>query len=140
MKTEEDIAEDDKGFIRRPTDQNINLAFYFEDHLPNDPTLRVYVNTVFGSGFPLGPPNDINARNIFSGDEYYRVDIGLSKAFELKNHNYLKMIWLRLEMLNALGADNTLSYSWIQDITGAQLAIPNSLSARFLNLKISADF
>ena len=140
LKTQEDIAEDDKGFIRRPTDQNINLAFYFEDHLPNDPSLRVYVNTVFGSGYPLGPPNNINARNIFSGDEYYRVDIGVSKSFEIRKHNYLKMIWLRLEMLNALGADNTLSYSWIQEITGSQLAIPNSLSARFLNLKLSAEF
>ena len=140
LKTQEDIAEDNKGYIRRPTDQNVNLAFYFEDHLPNDPSLRVYVNTVFGSGFPLGPPNNFNARNIFSGDEYYRLDIGLSKSFKLTNHNYLKMIWLRLEMLNAFGADNTLSYSWIQDVNGAQLAIPNSLSARFLNLKISADF
>lgn len=140
LNTQEDIAEDDKEFIRRPTDQRINLAFYFEDHLPNDPTMRVYVNTVFGSGYPLGPPNEINARNIFSGDEYYRVDLGLSKSFELRNHKYLKTLWLRAEVLNVLGADNTLSYSWIQDITGSQLAIPNSLSARFLNFKLAADF
>lgn len=140
LKTEEDIAEDDKGYIRRPTDQHVNLAFYFEDHLPNDPTLRVYVNTVFGSGYPLGPPNNFDARNIFSGDEYYRVDIGLSKSFNLTNHKYLKMIWLRAEILNALGADNTLSYSWIEDVNGDQLAIPNSLSARFLNLKLAAVF
>ncbi|MEM9896006.1 MAG: carboxypeptidase-like regulatory domain-containing protein [Bacteroidota bacterium] len=140
LRTKEDIAEDTKGNIRRPTDQNINLAFYFEDHLPNDPTFRIYVNTVFGSGFPLGPPTDINARNIFSGDEYYRVDLGLSKSFELTSHRYLKTIWIRFEVLNALAADNTLSYSWIQDVTGAQLAIPNSLSARFLNLKLIADF
>lgn len=140
LNTQEDITEDEKGFIRRPTDQRINLAFYFEDHLPNDPTMRVYVNSVFGSGYPLGPPNEINARNIFSGDEYYRVDIGLSKSFELGNNKYLKTLWLRAEVLNVLGADNTLSYSWIQDVTGAQLAIPNSLSARFLNFKISADF
>ncbi|MEQ8906763.1 TonB-dependent receptor [Ekhidna sp.] len=140
LNTQEDIAQDNKGYIRRPTDQRINLAFYFEDHLPNDPSMRVYVNSVFGSGYPLGPPNEINARNIFSGDEYYRVDIGLSKSFELSNHKYLKTLWLRAEVLNVLGADNTLSYSWIQDVTGAQLAIPNSLSARFLNLRISADF
>lgn len=140
LNTQEDIAEDDKGFIRRPSDQRINLAFYFEDHLPNDPSMRVYVNSVFGSGYPLGPPNEINARNIFSGDEYYRVDLGLSKSFELRNHKYLKTLWLRAEVLNVLGADNTLSYSWIQDVTGSQLAIPNSLSARFLNFRISADF
>ncbi|WP_424960928.1 TonB-dependent receptor [Ekhidna sp.] len=140
LNTQEDIVEDDKGYIRRPTDQRINLAFYFEDHLPGDPTMRVYVNSVFGSGYPLGPPNEINARNIFSGDEYYRVDLGISKSFELNNNKYLKTLWLRAEVLNVLGADNTLSYSWIQDVTGAQLAIPNSLSARFLNFKISADF
>ncbi|MEQ6168716.1 TonB-dependent receptor [Ekhidna sp. MALMAid0563] len=140
LNTQEDIVEDDKGYIRRPTDQRINLAFYFEDHLPGDPTMRVYVNSVFGSGYPLGPPNEINARNIFSGDEYYRVDLGISKSFQLNNNKYLKTLWLRAEVLNVLGADNTLSYSWIQDVTGAQLAIPNSLSARFLNFKISADF
>ncbi|WP_350206846.1 TonB-dependent receptor [Ekhidna sp.] len=140
LNTQEDIVEDDKGYIRRPTDQRINLAFYFEDHLPGDPTMRVYVNSVFGSGYPLGPPDEINARNIFSGDEYYRVDLGISKSFQLNNNKYLKTLWLRAEVLNVLGADNTLSYSWIQDVTGAQLAIPNSLSARFLNFKISADF
>lgn len=140
LNTKEDIAEDTKGYIRRPSDQHINLAFYFEDHMPNDPTVRVYVNSVFGSGYPLGPPNDLERRNIFSGDEYYRVDLGLSKSFELKNHKYLKTFWLRVELLNALAADNTLSYSWIQDVNGSQLAIPNSLSARFLNFRISADF
>ena len=140
LNTREDISEDDKGYIRRPSDQNVNLAFYFEDHMPGDPSLRVYVNTVIGSGYPLGPPNEINARNIFSGDEYFRVDMGLSKSFELKNHKYLKTLWLRAEVLNVLGADNTLSYSWIQDVTGSQLAIPNSLSARFLNFRVSADF
>ena len=140
LKTREDLVEDDKGYIRRPTDQHVNLAFFFEDHLPNDPTVRVYVNSLFGSGFPLGPPNEINARNIFSGDEYFRVDIGFSKSFELTRNKHLKTLWLRAEILNALGADNTLSYSWIQDITGSQLAIPNSLSARFLNIRVSADF
>ncbi|MEM9339642.1 MAG: carboxypeptidase-like regulatory domain-containing protein [Bacteroidota bacterium] len=140
LKTREDLEEDNRGYIRRPTDQHINLAFFFEDHMPNDPSVRVYVNTVFGSGFPLGPPNEIDARNIFSGDEYFRVDMGFSKSFELKNNKYLKTLWLRAEVLNALGADNTLSYSWIQDINGGQLAIPNSLSARFLNIRVSADF
>ncbi|MEP1095770.1 MAG: carboxypeptidase-like regulatory domain-containing protein [Cyclobacteriaceae bacterium] len=140
LNTREDLEEDEKNYIRRPSDQRINLAFYFEDHMPNDPSVRVYVNSIFGSGYPLGPPNEINARNIFSGDEFFRVDIGFSKSLELKKNKYLKILWLRAEVLNALGADNTLSYSWIQDIRGSQLAIPNSLSARFLNFRISADF
>lgn len=140
LNTKENLAEDNKEYIRRPTDQHFNLAFFFEDHIPTDPTLRVYVNSVFGSGFPIGPPNDLNARNTFSGDNYFKVDMGFSKSFQLKNHKYLKTIWLRAEILNALGAINTLSYSWIQDINGNQLAIPNSLIARFLNIRIVADF
>lgn len=140
LNTREDLEEDDKNHIRRPSDQRINLAFFFEDHMPNDPSVRVYVNSIFGSGYPLGPPNEINARNIFAGDEFFRVDIGFSKSLELRKNKYLKTLWLRAEILNALGADNTLSYSWIQDIRGSQLAIPNSLSARFLNFRISADF
>jgi len=42
--------------------------------------------------------------------------------------------------LNALGADNTLSYTWIEDVNGNNFAIPNSLSARFLNIKITTEF
>lgn len=140
LNTKEDLSQDVKSFIRRPSDQRINLAFYFEDHLPGDPSMRVYVNGVIGSGYPLGPPNDINARNIFSGDEYYRIDMGLSKMFQMQKGTALNSLSIKLEVLNVLGADNTLSYSWIQDVSGAQLAIPNSLSARFLNLRIIADF
>ena len=75
-------------------------------------------------------------RNIFQGDEYYRADLGLSKRFDLKFNQYFNKLWIRAEVLNALGADNTLSYTWIQDVNGSNFAIPNSLSARFLNLKI----
>lgn len=139
LKTEENVVGDEQGFVRRPSDQHINLAVYFEDHMPNDPTLRIYLNMVYGSGFPTGPPGELSVRNRFSGDEYYRADIGLSKQFFL-NATPFKVFWLRLEVLNALGADNTLSYSWIDDVNGNQFAIPNSLSARFLNIKFSAEF
>ncbi len=126
------------GYVRRPMDQRINIAAYFEDHMPNDPTLRVNLNLVFGSGYPFGPPKNQRYRNYFAGDEYYRVDIGLSKFFNTKRTSFSKL-WLRVEVLNALAADNTLSYSWIQDVNGAQFAIPNSLSARFFNVKLTAE-
>jgi hypothetical protein len=139
LTTQENIAGDGKGFVRRPSDQHINMAIYFEDHMPNDPSLRIYLNMVYGSGYPVGPPNDITLRNVFSGDAYYRVDIGLSKEIKLRNQK-LQSLAIRAEVLNALGADNTLSYSWIQDFGGNQFAVPNSLSARFLNLKVSTTF
>jgi len=139
LQSREEIEGDGNGYIRRPLDQRINAAMYFEDHMPHDPTLRIYVNMVFGSGYPTGPPENLSLRNAFAGDEYYRADVGLSKYFFLSN-KAIKSFVVRLEVLNALGADNTLSYNWIEDIGGNQFAVPNSLSARFLNIKISAEF
>ncbi len=139
LQTKEDVTGDNQGLIRRPTDQRINIAAYFEDHMPRDPTLRIYLNLVFGSGYPFGPPNRPELRNAFSGDEYYRADLGVSKKFNMSINNFFTHIWVRAEVLNALAADNTLSYTWIEDVYGAQFAIPNSLSARFLNIKISAE-
>ena len=136
LKTMEDIENDENGFRRRPSDQRITLGAFFEDHLPNDPSLRVYLNLNFGSGYPFGPPNSSIYRNAFNGDEYYRVDIGLTKVIAMKDVNFIKNIILRLEVLNVLEADNTISYQWIEDVNGNSLAIPNSLSARYFNLKV----
>ena len=139
LQTKEDVSGDGLGYIRRPADQRINLAIYFEDHMPIDPTLRVYLNLVFGSGYPFGPPQVPSLRNAFSGDEYYRADLGLSKQFSLRKNGFFSHLWVRAEVLNALGADNTLSYTWIEDVNGNNFAIPNSLSARFLNIKFTAE-
>ena len=139
LKTMEDIENDENGYQRRPSDQRITIGAFFEDHLPNDPSLRVYLNLNFGSGYPFGPPNNSAYRNAFSGDEYYRVDLGLTKIIPISNLNFLKNIILRLEVLNILEADNTISYHWIEDVNGNNLAIPNSLSARYFNLKIMCN-
>ena len=140
LNTQENIVGDNKDYIRRPNDQLINLAFYFEDHLPNDPSVRIYFNGVFGSGYPTGPPQNLEHRNTFSGDEYQRLDIGFSKSFQINNHSSLQNISIRAEILNALGTDNTLSYTWIKDVTGNQLAVPNALSARFINIRLIFNF
>ena len=103
-----------------------------------------YINLsfLFGSGLPFGPPDIDNLRNSFNGDEYYRMDIGFSKIIELNSGGKLtpNSIWLGVEILNLLGAQNTISYTWIEDVINNQFAIPNSLSARFLNAKLVAKF
>ena len=139
LETNEDILGDGRAEIRRPTDQRMNIGAYFEDHIPKDPSIRVYLNMNIGSGYPFGPPNSSEFRNAFSGDEYYRVDLGLSKEFNTSVFLGSSAL-LRIELLNALGADNTLSYIWIEDVTGASFAVPNSLSARFLNIKLTTKF
>lgn len=140
LKSSEQIPDDGRGDVRRPLDQRLNMAVFFEDYMPMDSSLRVYVNLVFGSGYPVGPPGDMALRNIFSGDEYYRADIGLSKEFFMDQSTFFNRITARIEVLNALGADNTLSYTWIEGIDGTSFAIPNALSARFFNVKAIFDF
>ncbi len=141
LKTEEDLADDGLGYFRRPSDQRINLSIFFQDHMPNDPTLNVALTLLYGSGLPFGPPNQDNLRNAFSGDEYYRADIGFSKIIKPTNEqSFFDSIWIGLEVLNLFGAQNTISYTWVNDVINNQFAVPNSLSARFLNLRVQGKF
>lgn len=141
LKTEERIEGVTDGYISRPSDQRVNLGIYFEDRLPTDPSWRIYLNALFGSGLPIGPPGNDQLRNAFNGDEYYRVDIGITKVLVYKKDGGIfNTLWITAEILNALAADNTISYNWIETLNGNQFAIPNALSARFPNIKITANF
>ncbi|MEM8565400.1 MAG: TonB-dependent receptor [Bacteroidota bacterium] len=138
LTTREDVGNDGNGYIRRPTDQRVNLGIVFQDHIPGDPTLRVNLGLLYGSGLPFGPPNNFSRRSAFSGAEYTRVDIGFSKLFYLSDaRDFYKSLTLTAEVLNMLGASNTISYTWISDVNNQQFAVPNALSARFLNIKAS---
>ncbi|MFY0626622.1 MAG: TonB-dependent receptor plug domain-containing protein [Reichenbachiella sp.] len=128
--------------MRRPTDQRLNLGIFFQDHIPGDPTMKVSLNFLYGSGLPFGPPNNDEYRNSFDGDDYARVDVGFTKSIKFYSTKFLvpNDIKIGLEVLNLLGTDNTISYNWIQDVRGINYAVPNALSARFLNLRIIANF
>jgi hypothetical protein len=140
LKTEENVSNDNNGYIRRPSDQLINLGIFFQDHLPNDPSFRVFLSFLYGSGLPFGPPNNDEFRNVFNGDQYLRADLGLTKIIELKHSEKIDSIWLGLDVLNLFGINNTISYTWISDLNDNQFAVPNSLSARFFNGKLIVNF
>jgi hypothetical protein len=135
-----------KGYIRRPQDQRLNFGIFFQDHLPDNPSVRGYVNIVFGTGLPFSPPNLPDERGT---DEltrsYKRVDLGVSKVLSLrtgpKAHLYsLESLWLGLEILNVLAANNVAGYSYLQDINGRTYAVPSYLSQRLVNLRVIARF
>ncbi|MFD2245003.1 TonB-dependent receptor [Pontibacter ruber] len=135
-----------RGYMRRPTDQLLNVGVFFQDHLPDNPTIRMYLNLVYGSGLPFGPPNRPEYRNAFSGKSYKRIDIGFSKLIVL-GHDYaedrkvsLESLWLGLEVLNLIDAKNRVSYSYVSDVNGLTYAVPNFLTGRRLNLRFIARF
>ena len=139
LRTREDVDDDKLGYIRRPSDQLINVGIFFQDHLPDDPTVRVHLSVLYGSGLPFGPPDYPQYRNFLNGSEYQRVDIGFSKEVFLnrqKKNALFHSLWLGVEILNVLGTDNPISYTWIEAVDRQQYAVPNSLSARFINAQV----
>ncbi len=145
LNTKEDVQNDGRGYIRRPTDQRITAGIFFQDHIPNNPSLKMYLNFVYGSGLPFGPPKSTMYRSYFKGPIYNRVDIGFSKLISFNDKakspkKGLESLWISLEVLNLIGAANTISYSWVSDFNSNQYAVPNTLSTRFLNIRMIARF
>lgn len=135
LSTKEKLQGDGSGYLRRPMDQRVTAAIFFQDQLPDNPDFHVNVHVQFGSGLPFGPPNDIERRSVFRGDAYRRVDIGFSKVF--KNIKEIQEFTITAEILNLTGSQNVISYIWIEDVFNRQFAVPNTLSARFFNVRLS---
>lgn len=137
-----EAINDTSSFVRRPSDQRINFGIFYQDHIPNNPTIRVNLNLLYGTGLPFGPPNNDELRNRFNGDDYVRVDIGFTKHFELMSVKpwIPNSVVIGLEVLNLLATDNAISYTWIEDFEANSYAIPNSLSNRFVNLRVIGKF
>lgn len=158
MKTEEDIYDDfyydengnivEPGYIPRPTDQRFRFSMFFQDYLPMNPTYKMHLAFYYGSSLPFGPPNSPRYKQTFRMPPYRRVDIGFSKQIvgdhtriNKKNPlHYLKSLWVCLEVFNLLQVNNTISYTWVTDVSGIQYAVPNYLTPRQINVKLIARF
>lgn len=143
LSTKEDVTNDNRGYVRRPSDQRIIMSFYFQDHLPKFKSIKAHVNFVYNSGIPFGPPQTYNNRTaFFQIPAYHRVDLGISKIFIFDKPNKRKWmpesVWIGFEVFNLLARENTISYNWITDVVGQRFAIPNYLSQRILSLRIVA--
>ncbi len=143
-----DSTKIDPGYIPRPTDQMVTYSMFFQDYLPKFPQFKMNLNIIFGSGLPFGPPTHERWRQVFRMPPYRRVDIGfayniLKEDREIKRKNVfnnLKSMWLNVEVLNLLQVNNTVSYTWVTDVTGRQYAVPNYLTRRQLNVKLQIRF
>ena len=136
------------GYIPRPTDQRVTFGLFFQDYIPQLPSCKMYLNLQFGTGLPFGPPNHERWMQIFRMPPYRRVDIGFAYQIIKENHHiakhnpfhHLKGMFLSLEVFNLLQIDNTVSYTWITDVTNRQYAVPNYLTKRQLNIKLQLKF
>jgi hypothetical protein len=147
MSTKEDIKNDGHGFIPRPTDQWMNFSLFFQDYFPGNPTWKMQLSGFYGTRLPTGPPNSERYMDVFRMPPYRRIDLGFSKVLIsaanpatrqlFKNINDMS---LSLEVFNLLNIKNTISYFWVSSNYGDQFAVPNYLTNRKINLKLTVKF
>ena len=130
--------------IPLPTDQRYALNLFFTDYFPGTDRWKMSLKLAFADGLPFSAPHRELESNSFRAPAYKRADIGLSYRLinNTDNHNKknpLRNLWLGVECLNLFGINNVNSYYWITDVTGQQYAVPNYLTGRQLNFRISAD-
>jgi len=144
-----DSIRHEPGYIPRPTDQRVMFNIFFQDFLPKNPTYRMHLNLVFGSGLPFGPPGADRYSDTLRIPPYRRVDIGFSKMLKEEDignvkkeglFKHFKSVWLSVEVFNLLQINNTVSYIWVTDVEGRRYAVPNFLTPRQLNIKLIANF
>lgn len=161
MKTAEDIRDDsyldengrriEPGYYPRPADQRVMAGIFFRDYLPDNPDYKVHLNLVYGTGLPFSPPDHERYDLVFRMPDYKRVDIGFSKILVrpggalAERLTHLKNAWISAEIFNLLGVQNTISYLWVKTVSNqeniqGQFAVPNYLTGRRFNLRLSVEF
>jgi hypothetical protein len=144
-----DSVRYEPGYIPRPTDQRLTFGMFFQDYLPKAPSYKVYLNFLFGTGLPFGPPGNDRYKDVLRIPPYRRVDIGFAKQIigdDVKRPPNIKLlrkfseIWVNVEVFNLFQVNNVASYIWVRDVNGTQYAVPNYLTSRQINLRLSFKF
>lgn len=146
MQNKEDLKDDNYGFISKPTEQTFAMSIFYQDNFVGHKDLKFHLSGTFSTGMPFGAPNTERGQQTLRNSSYRRVDVGFSKALKEKNKDKngffgkFEQAWLSLEILNLLNINNTASHLWITDAQQTQFAVPNYLTGRMLNLKVSFEF
>ena len=135
--------------VPRPTDQRYSFALFFTDYFPKFPKLKFSLRGILSDGLPTTAPHSTRDKGYFRAPAYKRVDVGLSYALlsplgEGDNpsglHRYLKSVWLGVDVFNLLDISNVSSYYWVTDVNDIQYAVPNYLTRRQFNVRLTIDF
>lgn len=147
LKTEENI--ENRGYIARPTDQRLKFGVLFQDYVPNIPELKVYLNLVYNTGVPGGSPSYADPYDYQNRlRDYKRADVGFSyvivdgnKSYNAKWKNAFKELTIGVEVFNMFDVQNSITNTWVRDVySKRQYAIPNYLSPRVFNVRMSMKF
>lgn len=145
LKAEEN--QNDRGKIARPTDQRIKFAMLFQDYVPRLPFLKMNLNLVYNTGLPGGSPSYADAYNYQNRlRNYKRADIGFLYVIkdDTRFENTFRAfdeLQIGVEIINLFDVQNTITNTWVRDVyTQRQFSVPNYMTPRVFNIKLSARF
>jgi hypothetical protein len=142
-----DSSRVDVGWLRRPTDRRINLGLFFSDYLTTNKDFKVNMQLLYGSNLPYNIPGSVRYRNALEIPAYLRVDVGFTyqivggeKSMRRSHDPFrnFESILVGLDVFNLLDRANVISYNLIKDFDNNTFAIPNRLTPRLINLKLTA--
>lgn len=131
--------------IPLPTDQRYAVNLFFTDYFPGTTRWKMSLKLALADGLPFSAPHRELESNVFRAPAYKRADVGLNyriidNSDRHKKRNPIRNLWVGAECLNLFGINNVNSYYWITDVIGQQYAVPNYLTGRQINVKLSVDF
>lgn len=146
MKAQEDYLNDNRGWIDRPTDQRFSFKLFLQDYIPDVPYWRMNLTLIASDGLPTLRHSSTGARNLTRLPAYYRIDWGntihlskLQRCQHWKIFRHISDLMLGVEVFNLFDYHNAVSYLWVADIENQYHAVPNYLTGRQINIKLTAE-
>lgn len=147
MRAREDIEGDGLGWMRRPTDQLVSFKVFMQDNVPQIPWWKMSLSLIYGSPLPIYVPGYEFSGTQLEIPAYFRVDWGNTVEIlrflpvaSTKIFKHVKDIQIGLEVFNLFNYRNTISYLWVSDYEGHPFRVPNYLTSRRVNVKLSVIF
>ena len=129
-------------WVPMPTDQRYAVNVHFTDYFPGTEKWKMTLRLAIADGLPFGAPHSGLEHQDFRAPAYKRADIGMSYClYKRGSHgsskSAIKNAWIGIDCLNLFGINNVNSYYWVTDVTNQQYAVPNYLTGRQINVKLS---
>ncbi|GEQ86556.1 TonB-dependent receptor [Patiriisocius marinistellae] len=147
LKTEENI--DDRGYIFRPTDQRLKVGLLLQDYVKVIPNLKGYLNLQYNTGLPGGSPSYADPYDYQQRlRDYKRADLGVQYVLVDENSQResglfkpFEELTIGAEIFNIFDVQNSITNTFVRDVyTKVQYSIPNYLTPRIFNVRVTAKF